>query len=335
MITMTDIAKLTGVSQSTVSRVLSGNTSVNPDVKARVLKCARENNYQPNIIARSLSGSKTYLLGVVVTDIANPFFSDIVKSIESEASKQGYSIMLFNTNYDFEKEKQYLKILKRYKVDGILIVPTGKDSDYKELIKTEKVPMVSITRDTKGMDSVFISHYDAGRKVAKHLLNLGYGNFIYYGPKFDDKEKGYKDELKENRIDLDNNYLYIDENSNSNQRLKDYVQKRDNTEGIGIFAQNDVHALVVLQMLKEMNLSIPQEAALVGFDNTFISRITSPSITSIAQPINEIGKLAIERIIELINDKDSAKECLRCQLDTRVITRQSTVRVKRTYINKK
>lgn len=332
MITMSDIARITGVSQSTVSRVMNGNSSVNPDVRNRVLKCARDNNYQPNIIARSLSGNKTYLIGVIVTDIGNPFFADIVKSIESEAAKKGYSIMLFNTNYNIQKEIYYLTILKRYKVDGILIVPCDEKNGVNEL-KNEELPIVSITCDVKGINSVFISHYEAGKKVAKHLLNTGYGNFVYFGSKFDEKEKGYKDELANNGIDLDNNYLFIDDNNSLNTKLKKYIQQKIKFEGIGIFAQNDVHALVVLQILKEMNISIPQDVGLVGFDNTFISKITSPGITSIAQPIEEIGRLAIERLLELINSEETDRECLSYELDTRLVTRQSTVNITKIHNN--
>ncbi|WP_321994563.1 LacI family DNA-binding transcriptional regulator [Clostridium butyricum] len=334
MITMVDIARLTGVSQSTVSRVLNGNTSVKSDVRNRVLKCAREHNYQPNIIARSLNGSKTYLIGVIITDISNPFFSDIVKSIEEEASKQGYSIMLFNTEYKLTKEQEYLQILKRYKVDGVLIVPCGNGSKYEQNLSDENIPMVSITRNMKKIDSVFISHYEAGRKVAKHLINIGYGSFIYFGSKDDEKEQGYKDELINNKINLEKNYVFIENDSSLEVKLKEFFKKQEHCEGIGIFAQNDVNALIILQVLKEMNVLIPQDVALVGFDNTFISKITSPSITSIAQPIDEIGRVSVSRLIEIIDSNNSKKECLNCQLDTRLITRQSSIATIRSYIDK-
>lgn len=113
MITMTEIAKLTGVSQPTVSRVLSGNQAVNPDIRERVLACAREHDFQPNIMARSLAGSKTRLIGVILTDISNAFFADLVKHIEQEAGKEGYSLILFNSNYDPGHERECLDVVRR------------------------------------------------------------------------------------------------------------------------------------------------------------------------------------------------------------------------------
>ena len=126
MITMTDIARLTGVSQPTVSRVLNGNQAVNPQIRERVLACAKEHDFQPNIIAQSLVGSKTHLIGVVLTDISNSFFADLVKYLEQEARKKGYSLILFNSNYDPEQETQSLSVLQRYQVDGLIVVPVTR-----------------------------------------------------------------------------------------------------------------------------------------------------------------------------------------------------------------
>ena len=106
MITMTEIARLTGVSQPTVSRVLNGNTAVNPEIRERVLACAREHDFQPNVMAQSLVGSKTRLIGVIVTDISNSFFAELVKYIGEEARKDGYSLILFSSDYDLEKERE-------------------------------------------------------------------------------------------------------------------------------------------------------------------------------------------------------------------------------------
>ena len=123
MITMTEIARLTGVSQPTVSRVLNGNTSVNPEVREKVLACAREHHFQPNAMARSLVGSGTKLIGVVLTDISNSFFADLEKYMEQAAREKGYSLILFNSDYDREKEKHCLEVMRRYRVDGLIIVP--------------------------------------------------------------------------------------------------------------------------------------------------------------------------------------------------------------------
>ncbi|MFA9376342.1 MAG: LacI family DNA-binding transcriptional regulator [Lachnotalea sp.] len=330
MITMTEIAKLTGVSQATVSRVLNGNTSVNTEVKRRVLECASEHNYQPNIMAQSLVGNQTFLLGMVVTDISNPFFAELVKVIESEAAQRGYTLMLFNTNYDTKREKKYLDILKRYRADGVLLVPASEEESYIEELKQIEIPMVSVTMDLKTIDSVYISHFEAGAKVANHLLGMGFDSFIFVGGDRDEKEKGFVNELRKKDININEHYFPIIDKPDINLKdiLLERLEEEEQSDGIGIFANNDVQALKVLEVLKELNVNIPQDVALVGFDNTFICKIASPALTSVAQPIEEIGKLGMERIVELIR-KENQEQCVRYQLDTRLITRASTVKKKK------
>lgn len=329
MITMTEIAKMVGVSQATVSRVLNGNGSVNSEVKRKVLDCAKEQDYQPNIMAQSLVGNKTFLLGVIVTDIGNPFFADLVKAIEKEAGVKGYSLMLFNTDYDMEKEEKYLSILKRYRADGVLLVPTSEGDSYVNKLKKYDIPMVSITMDLKEIDSVFISHYMAGEKVATHMLNMGFDSFIFAGGKEDQKEKGFKNELEKNEIDMVNHYfsIYYRQQEELKQQLKKRLEEEKNTGGVGIFANNDILALNILEILRELKVKVPEDVALVGFDNTFLAKIISPTLTSVAQPIEEMGRLGVERIVELINEKQD--EYVRYQLETRLVTRESTIKAKR------
>ena len=119
MITMTEIARLTNVSQPTVSRVLNGNQNVAAEIRERVLACAKEHNYQCNALAKGLQGSRTMLLGVLLTDISNSFFADLAKKLESEARRSGHSIILFNSDYDMDKEQAYLDVVRRYRVDGV------------------------------------------------------------------------------------------------------------------------------------------------------------------------------------------------------------------------
>lgn len=330
MITMTEIAKMTGVSQATVSRVLNGNTSVNTEVRKRVLDCANEHNYQPNIMAQSLVGNQTFLLGMVVTDISNPFFAELVKAIESEAATRGYTLMLFNTDYDREREKKYLKILKRYRADGVILVPVTNEESYVEELKQIDIPLVSVTMDLKTIDSIYISHFEAGAKVANHLLGMGFDSFIFVGGDRDEKEKGFKNELRKKGIDTDKHHFSILDKSDTNLKeiLVGRLKEEEQSDGIGIFANNDVEALKILEVLKELKINIPQHVALVGFDNTFICKIVSPAITSVAQPIEEIGKLGVERMVELIH-KENQEQCVRYQLDTRLITRASTIKTRK------
>ena len=328
MITMNEIAKMTNVSQATVSRVLNGNTSVNPEVRARVLACAKEHNYQPNIIAQSLSGSKTYLLGVIVADISNPFFADIVKALEREAGQRKYNLLLFNSDYDVTKEQKYLQVLSRYNVDGILMVPPLQQSGvYDEYRQSYKIPMISVTNHMNNMDSVFISHYEVGQKIARHLLSSGYSSFIYVGDDHDEKERGYKDELRSQGIDLERHYyaIRLHETIKLSELLANWFHQESDADGVGIFAFNDIQAMIVLQVLNELQIEIPRQAALVGCDNTFIGKVISPTITSVAQPIDEMGRIAIERMMQCMKYSTYYSDHYNTsELEARIIIRQST-----------
>ena len=194
MITMTEIARLTGVSQPTVSRVLNGNTAVNPEIRERVLACAREHDFQPNVMAQSLVGSKTRLIGVIVTDISNSFFAELVKHIGEEARKDGYSLILFSSDYDLEKEKECLDVVKRYRVDGLIMVPVDENgAEWRGMVSRLDIPTVVITRHATGIDSFYVAHDEAGAQVARHLHEQGYEEYIFFGNTTDDKYLGFID----------------------------------------------------------------------------------------------------------------------------------------------
>lgn len=327
MITMTEIARLTGVSQPTVSRVLNGNTSVDPEIAKKVLQCAKEHNYQPNLIAQSLVGNKTFLIGLVVTDISNPFFAEIAKAVEAEASRRGYSIMLFNSDYQMDKEEKYLELLNRYRVDGVILTPILWTDEYIDTRLKYSLPLVGITLDLKRIDSVYVSHYDAGKEVGKHLVENECENFTFIGGINDEKEIGYRAYLESTGIDLGKHYYYIEGKNDLyvKKQLSRFIEERLDSGKIGIFACNDIHAIKVIEILKELKIRIPQDVALVGFDNTYFCKFTTPALTSIAQPVEEIGRIAVDRLIEKINSKKKLP-CKRFQLGTELVVRSSSIK---------
>lgn len=329
VVTMSDIAKEAGVSQSTVSRVLSGSSYVNPEIKLRVMECVKKHDYQPNIIAQSLVANKSLLIGAIIPDISNPFFADLIKAIEDEALKYGYSIILCNTYGNLEKEKNYINILKRYKADGIIMVPRNTWDKSFQSLKECKIPIVISTQDIDGFSSISVSHLIAGKDVAKHLINAGYSTFVYVGNPDDDKERGFKNELENSGFDLNTDYTFINLSTNNsmNQKMTALLENNKAKGNLGIFAFNDVTALIVLDTLKENKVKIPDEVALIGFDNTFIGKEVSPSISSVAQPVEEIGKLSIEILLDKILNKQQSNE-KHIVLESRIVARESTVKMR-------
>ncbi|URZ18076.1 LacI family DNA-binding transcriptional regulator [Clostridium felsineum] len=324
MVTMKDIAKKSGVSQATVSRVISGNVSVNPEIKRKVMEWVRKLDYKPNIIAQSLVKNKSLLIGVIITDISNPFFSDIIKSVESEAAKYGYSIILCNTDWNLDKEKKYISIMKSYNVDGILIVPSNAKDTYFKSLKNINIPIVVITQNIDGFNCVSISHYLSAKDVAKHLISMGYSKFVFVGSEEDEKCRGFKDEIESSGFKMENDFFAVSDKA-VNTDLKELLESDLKNEDIGIFAYNDIEALVVLHLLKEMKVEIPEKIALVGFDNTFISKEVSPTLSSVAQPIEEIGRQSVEILIDNICGKKDVQE-KHIIIEPRLVVRESSVK---------
>ena len=302
MITMTEIARLTGVSQPTVSRVLNGNQAVNPEIRERVLACAREHDFQPNVMAQSLVGSRTHLIGVVLTDISNSFFADLVKYLEREARASGYSLILFNTNYDPEHEKESLDVVRRYRVDGLVAVPMDeRASDWNRLIRKLDIPTVVITKQVRGMDSVYVSHEEAGAQVGEHFREEGFEEYIFFGNTEDVKYQGFAKALKERDPEFGQHLTVI--SSKKEQKIQAaleqyYSRKRRRT---GIFAYNDRRAVQMLGILQRMGVKVPEQAGLVGFDNTYMCEFLYPRLSSVAQPNEEMASIAMRRLLYKID----------------------------------
>lgn len=302
MITMTEIARLTGVSQPTVSRVLNGNQAVNPEIRERVLACAREHDFQPNVMAQSLVGSRTHLIGVVLTDISNSFFADLVKYLEREARAYGYSLILFNTNYDPEHEKESLDVVRRYRVDGLVAVPMDeRASDWNRLIRKLDIPTVVITKQVRGMDSVYVSHEEAGAQVGEHFREEGFEEYIFFGNTEDVKYQGFAKALKERDPEFGQHLTVI--SSKKEQKIQAaleqyYSRKRRRT---GIFAYNDRRAVQMLGILQRMGVKVPEQAGLVGFDNTYMCEFLYPRLSSVAQPNEEMASIAMRRLLYKID----------------------------------
>ena len=253
MITMTEIAKLAHVSQPTVSRVLNGSQTVAPEIRERVLACAREHDYQFNALAKGLQGSKTKLLGVLVTDISNGFFADLSKQIETAARLNGYSIILFNSDYNPQSEREYLDVVRRYRVDGVLAVPIRETSEeWREYAQKLDVPVVAVTRQAYGLDSIYVDHVEAGKMVAEHLVERGFRRFLFIGKEYDKKYVGFRQALAERGLGAQTVNVVYQEDCQMSEALRAWLQSAAGRTGI--FAGNDIYALRVLDILRRLGV---------------------------------------------------------------------------------
>ena len=322
MITMTEIAKLTHVSQPTVSRVLNGSMTVAPEIRERVLACAREHDYQFNALAKGLQGSKTKLLGVLVTDISNGFFADLAKRIEAEARENGYSIILFNSDYNPRNEQEYLDVVRRYRVDGVLAVPIRETSgEWREYVKKLDVPVVTVTRRAKGLDSVYVDHAQAGAMVAAHLLERGFRRFLFIGKDYDGKYVGFRRSLVEIGYGPRTANVVYQDDVQMNRALEDWLGQ--SPERGAVFAGNDIYALRVLDALRRLEVSVPERVGVIGFDDTSMDRYLNPRLSSVSQPIARMAHEAVARLLDRI-DRPGPREALDDPLSASLVIREST-----------
>lgn len=322
MITMSEIAKLTHVSQPTVSRVLNGSQTVAPEIRERVLACAREHDYQLNALAKGLQGRQTHLLGVLVTDISNGFFADLAKEIEGAARERGYSIILFNSDYNPQNEREYLDVVRRYRVDGVLAVPIRETSgEWREYVKKLDVPIVTVTRRAEGLDSVYVDHGRAGAMVAGHLLERGFERFLFIGKDYDGKYVGFRRALTEQGFGARTSNVVYQEDEQLSRALEDWLWQ---SSGRGaVFAGNDIYALRALDALRRLDVSVPEEVGVIGFDDTDLGRYLNPRLSSVSQPIARMAQDAVARLLDRI-ERPGYREALKHPLSARLVIREST-----------
>jgi len=329
MKTMKEIAKMAGVSQSTVSRVINNNPNVNPEIKRKVLEYIRKYNYQPNRMARSLVKNKSFLIGIVLPELTNPYFPEILESLEEEANNYHYNIVLSITYGSLQREKEQIEMLLSRRVDGLIINPTDL-SHVEHITKIKSIlPTVICAQDLDGFDYVTVDHYLAGKIVAKYLINKGHINIGYIGYLKDKKLKGFYEEIIANNLNFnEDNYLVAPEEisdfTKSNE--KKLLTKIIDNNITAVYTINDIIATKVINILIKNKMKVPDDVAVVGFDNTIICNLTNPPLTSIAQPTREIGRKSVDILIKKIEKTNSYTEYILDQifLPPRLVIRKST-----------
>jgi LacI family transcriptional regulator len=334
MATMQEIAKKAGVSQATVSRVINKSPSVSIETRQNVMKWVKKLNYQPNLTAQSLVRKQSYLLGIVLPEISNPYFSDVLKIVEQEASLNGYNLIFCHSGDNLQKEKHAINTLRGRQVDGLLLVPVDPESAHLNVLRQHNVPVVTITREVAGFDSVSISHCHGGALVAKHLLETGHTHIGYIGPTHEEKFQGFLEEFTKNGIRFSDEHIIELEKGGEpfgsheiHEKLPVYLNRKKTANVTAFFVYNDLGAFVVSHILQEYGYRIPEDIAVVGFDNTFLALEMRPTLTSVAQPITEIGRLAIEMLLERIAGETPDEENMKVTLEPYLIVRESTRKI--------
>lgn len=332
MATIKDISRIAGVSTATVSKVLNGDYSKVGDLtRQRILDIAKELSYRPNRLARGLVNSKTNIIGLIVPDIANPYFADLARGVEDYARSLGYKMILSNSDESGEKEREYLEVLLEYSVDGIII--TGNNTSEENLADYRKnTPMVAIDRYL-GDDvcTVSIDNFGGSYIATEYLIRNGHRQIAYIGggvidthvPK--NRLNGYLKALRDNDIPIDltliegGSYQY-DTGFQCVNHLLD--QGRSFT---GITCGNDLIAFGALRALRKRGLKVPDDISLVGYDDIYLTELIDPPLTTIKQPTYELGKTAMDFLSKLMR-KETITEKIH-NFTPQLVMRQSVKKI--------
>lgn len=309
MATIRDVAKLAGVSTATVSRVLNEQGVVNDETKEKVLDAIEKLNYKPNTIAKNFRQNKTDSIIVVVPDITNTFFSKIFLGMQEIANQNGYNLFLCNTNNDVEKELQYIKFTERRGADGIIFLTARVN--YSSILELNRICPVVIACeyiDNLDIPTVSIDNFKAAYEATEYLIRLGHKKIAYInGPKgivlSRDRLRGYKAALQRYGIDVDNNLVFDGDfyyESGYKQASKVLLNK-----GVSaVFTASDDMAAGFIRYCIDNKIRVPEDISVIGFDNIKLATIIKPELTTIAQPMYEIGKTSMDMLIKLIRGEE-------------------------------
>jgi LacI family transcriptional regulator len=304
-----DVAKRAGVSISTVSRVVNGTANVNSEVKARVTSAIQELRYVPSRAARSLRTNYSTIIGLLVSDIQNPFFMGLIQGVEDIAQQHGYSLILCNSAENFQKEQQYLEVLYNEHVAGTIIVPTREQQHPLHLFQERKMPIVAVDRRIKdpNIDAILVDNVRGAREAVEHLIANGYQRIgVITGPMTittgRERIEGYRQALREAEIKLDPTLERFGSfQVDSGQLLANELLSLEPPID-ALFVGNNLMTMGALQAIDAHNLRIPDDLAVVGYDEMPWSSLNVISLTTVTQPVYELGVAAAQRLFQRLQN---------------------------------
>jgi len=321
MATIDDVAKLAGVSKSSVSRVLNGNFQyMSDDMKHRILTAIEDLQYSPNSLARGLKKKETQVIGIVLSDISNTFWSDVLKGVQEECNVNGYSLMV-SFNEVAEMERETLLLLRNRQVDGLIVNTTGSNPKLFQDLQEEKFPFVMLDRSLDGMnvDTVIVNNLAGAEQAIQHLIDQGHrriGILLHplgnLSPRLERLE-AYKQTLLSNGLQVSEEYIKIcglarGEGTKAMEELLSMPEPPT-----AVFTTNIALSLEALTGIKKFGLKVPADISVVGYDDFIWSPLLDPPLSTVAQPSYEMGVMAASLLIDRIRGKRKKSKTVQLQ----------------------
>lgn len=328
-VTIKDIARIAGVSHSTVSRALKDNPAISLKTTRRIQDLAQEMGYVPNSVAQNLLTQQTKTIGVVVTTIADPFVTDVVEGVEQVAQEAGYSIFLSMSHNNPKQEIAVVETFQRRRVDAVVVISSRVGALYNQQLNKMQVPVVLVNNEEEGqyIHSVSADDIQGAQKAVEHLIGLGHLRIAYLelithrnNKSNRRRRQGYEQALQQAGLALDLDLLATAE-------VKDDVVKGDaalaalmQAKATAVFCYSDLTAIGLLASCWQQGVQVPDDISVVGFDDLDAAKYATPTLTTIHQPRQQLGRLAMEMTLDLMNSKETHNRRLTCDL----VVRQST-----------
>ncbi|AKP47075.1 LacI family DNA-binding transcriptional regulator [Bacillus smithii] len=325
--TIYDVAEKAGVSIATVSKVVNNTGRISEKTRKKVVKIMEELEYQPSSVAAALTGKQTYTIGVLVPDISNGFFAEVARALENSAREMGYAIILCSTDYQIEREHDYLELLLKKQVDGIIIATEPEDWKTYNILQRKLIPHLMFSIDNLGFSSHVVTTDDirGGYMAGRYLLEKGHTDMavIVELKRASGRLRleGFKQALADEGISLKEERIIsamskIDEAQAAARKILSLKNRPT-----AVFAATDLIAAIFTNEARKAKVRIPDDLSIIGFDNTIYAEIADPGLTTIAQPTEELAHFAIDQLLKLIKDPTIPQQ--RIMLSPTLIERSS------------
>ena len=329
MPTVLDVAKRAGVAPITVSRVINNSGYISEETKSRVETAIKELGYVPNTLARGLRSKRTHTLALVVTDITNPYFTSMARGVEDVAGASNYTVIYCNTDESETKEEKYGNMLAQWQVDGVLFVPSCGNATTIKFLTSNGIAVVVLDRQISNVDADFVrsDSENGARQLTRLLIDLGHKRIaIVTGPEnvstAVDRVTGYKQALDEAGLS-ENEQVYYGSFNQQTGYDSTRLAMMQLAKPSAILAANNFILIGVVKALRELQLRVPEDISVVGFDDFPESMLVKPYFTAAVQPAYEMGRLAAELLLQRISGELSG-ECQTIVLPTEIVERESS-----------
>lgn len=328
-VTLKDVAERAGVSAATASRVVGNYGYVSDETRQKVLAAVEELNYRPNVVARSMVTKSTRTLGIVVTDITNPFFARLARGVEEVCWQHGYTMILANTDEDFRREQAVVQVLQDKQVDGLIVVPASStNAPHLQAVVEQGTPLVLADRLIEGfpVDVVMVTNEEGAYQAVYHLASLGHERIGMILDNLDistnqERLEGYHKAIRDAGLKGDDALVQSCQYTQQSAYAIVAELLSQSNPPDALFTANNFMTLGAIKAIQEAGLSIPTDIALAGFDDLDWGGLYPPQLTTVAQPVHDIGRTAAQRLLARIEQESGPPQQIR--LNTEFIIRRS------------